>query len=365
MRVLLTGGYGCIGSWIARNLLERDDEVLIYDLKEDPRRLRLILPEAKVKQVRFVQGDVTDLAHLQEVFDKQRITHVVHLAGLQVPTCRADPILGAKVNVLGTLAVFEAVRTLGEQIQRLIYTSSAAVFGTPDDYPTGPLADDVPLKPTTHYGYFKCCNEGNARIYFQDFGVSSIGLRPWTVYGVGRDFGMTSEPTKAIKSLALRRPYHITYGGWQDMQLVDDVAKVVVRCLDAPYKGAKSYNLRGHVVDLPALHKALVKVDAAAAKLITFGQRQIPIAYDLDDSALQRDLGPMSVTPLEEGIRRTLHHFRRSRRKDAWTPPTWMGNSHQRPGLLLSDDLIFTSRIVGTARLWVWKSSLPARLLNC
>jgi nucleoside-diphosphate-sugar epimerase len=67
----------------------------------------------------------------------------------------------------------------------------------------------VLLAPTTHYGVFKCCNEGNARIYFQDHGVSSIGLRPWTVYGVGRDFGMTSEPTKAIKSLALSRPYHI------------------------------------------------------------------------------------------------------------------------------------------------------------
>ena len=76
----------------------------------------------------------------------------------------------------------------------------------------------MPLTPTTHYGYFKCCNEGNARIYFQDHGLSSIGLRPWTVFGVGRDFGMTSEPTKAIKSLALGRSYHISYGGWQDLQ---------------------------------------------------------------------------------------------------------------------------------------------------
>ena len=309
MRVLLTGGYGCIGSWITRNLLQRGDQVWIYDLKEDPKRLRLILPEDQVKQVRFVQGDVTDLARLRDVFEKERISHVVHLAGLQVPTCRADPLLGAKVNVIGTLAVFEAVRALGEQIQRLVYTSSAAVFGPPGDYPQNPLPDDVKLTPTTHYGFFKCCNEGNARIYYQDFGLSSIGLRPWTVYGVGRDFGMTSEPTKAIKSLALNRPYHITYGGWQDLQLVDDVAKIVVRCLEAPYKGAKSYNLRGHVVDLPAFHKALVNVEPAAAKLVTYGERQIAIAYDLDDSALQNDLGPMPRTSLEDGIRQTLEQF--------------------------------------------------------
>src|SRR6185437_1513058 len=298
MRVLLTGGYGCIGSWIVRKLLERGDEAFIYDLKEDTRRMRQIMSDEQVRRVPFVPGDVTDLASLKSTLDHHAITHLVHLAGLQVPVCRANPILGAKVNVLGTLAVFEAVRETQGRVQRLISDSSAAVFGPPEAYPAGRLDDDVPLKPTTQYGVFKCCNEGNARIYFQDFGISSVGLRPWTVYGVGRDFGMTSEPTKAIKSLALQRPYHITYGGVQDMQYVDDVAKITVRCLEAPYQGAKSYNLRGHVVDLPALHRAMVEVEPSTAKLITFGERQTAIAYDLDDSALQRDLGPMPRTSL-------------------------------------------------------------------
>jgi nucleoside-diphosphate-sugar epimerase len=310
MNVLLTGGYGCIGSWIVRNLLARGDRAWIYDLKEDPRRLRLVLEDEQFRQVGFVQGDVTDLAGLRNAIRAHDISHVVHLAGLQVPVCRADPMLGARVNVLGTLAVFEAVWLSEGKVKRLVYFSSAAVFGPPEDYAPGPLADDVSLTPTTHYGVFKCCNEGNARIYFQDHGLSSIGLRPWTVYGVGRDFGMTSEPTKAIKSLALGRRYHISYGGWQDMQYVDDVAKICVRCLEAPYQGAKSYNIRGHVVDLATFHRALVEADSSAATLITFGEKQIPIAYDLDDSALQRDLGPMPRTPLVEGIRHTLEMFR-------------------------------------------------------
>ena len=313
MRVLLTGGYGCIGSWIVRNLLERDERAWIYDLKEDPRRLRLILPEEEVRQVGFVQGDVADLAGLRRAIQHHQITHVIHLAGLQVPVCRADPLLGAKVNVLGTLAVFEAARQSEGQVQRLVYFSSAAVFGPPQDYPSGPLADDVKLTPTTHYGVFKCCNEGNARIYYQDHGLSSIGLRPWTVYGVGRDFGMTSEPTKAIQSVALGRKYHISYGGWQDLQYVDDVAKTTVRCLEVPFKGAKSYNIRGHVVDLPTFYRAVVAIEPTAAQLVTFGEKQIPIAYDLDDGALERDLGPMLRTPLAEGIRRTLDAFRQLR----------------------------------------------------
>ena len=142
MRVLLTGGYGCIGSWILRNLLERSDQVWVYDLKEDTRRLRLLVTAEQLRQIPFVQGDVTDLPRLRDVFLTHQITHVVHLAGLQVPVCRADPLLGARVNVLGTLAV----------------------FGPPDKYRNGPLPDDVPLYPLTHYGVFKCCNEGNAQV---------------------------------------------------------------------------------------------------------------------------------------------------------------------------------------------------------
>jgi nucleoside-diphosphate-sugar epimerase len=253
---------------------------------------------------------VTNLPALQKALGDHGISHVIHLAGLQVPTCRANPILGAQVNVIGTLCVFEAIRLAGSAIKRLVYASTAAVFGPPEKYPSGPLADDVKLFPATHYGHFKVCNEGNASVYYQDFGLSSIGLRPWTVYGVGRDLGMTSEPTKAIKSVAIDQPYHITYGGYQDLQYVDDVAKTFVKCLEVPYSGAKSYNLRGAVVDIQTFHKALVKVEPTAAKLVTHGDRQLTIAYDLSDDGITHDLGAMPKTPLETGIAETLKMFR-------------------------------------------------------
>ena len=311
MRVLITGGYGFIGAWIARNLLAKGADVLVYDLKEDPRRLRLILPEADVKKVAFLPGDVTDLPAVTKAIADHKITHMIHLAGLQVPTCRADPMLGAKVNVLGTLAIFESIRATGNQVKRLVYASSAAVFGGPDKYPANTsLGDDVQLIPSTHYGIFKCCNEGNARIYFQDNGLSSIGLRPWTVYGVGRDLGMTSEPTKAIKAVVLGRPYAIGFGGWTDFQYVDDVAKTFVNALERPYTGAKSYNLRGQVVKMADFHAALARVLPEAAKLVTFGTTQIAIAYDLSDDGLQKDLGPMPKTSLDDGIRETVAIFR-------------------------------------------------------
>jgi nucleoside-diphosphate-sugar epimerase len=312
MRFLLTGGYGCIGCWIIRNLIDRGQQFCVLDLQQELRRLRLLLNDDEIAQVPFIAGDVTDLPALSRVIHEQQITQVIHLAGLQVPTCRADPILGARVNILGTLAVFEAVRQAQPQVERLVYASSAAVIGPPEAYrQAGPLPDDVPLVPSTHYGVFKHCNEENARIYFQDFGLSSVGLRPWAVYGVGRDFGMTSEPTKAIKSVALGRPYAISFGGRLDLQLADDVAKAFLQAAASQYRGAKSYNLRGAVVDIPTFHQSLCAIAPEAHRLVTFGDRQLGIAPDLDDAAFQRDFGPLPPTALADGIRQTFEHFRR------------------------------------------------------
>jgi nucleoside-diphosphate-sugar epimerase len=331
MRVLLTGGFGCIGSWIIRNLIDCGDEFCVLDVRQDLRRLGLLLSDEKAARVPFVAGDVTNLGFLREIIAQKKITHIIHLAGLQVPTCRSDPILGAQVNILGTLAVFEAVRLAQPQIERLVYASSAAVFGPPDEYADGstsPLPDDARLVPSTHYGVFKHCNEENARIYFQDFDLSSVGLRPWAVYGVGRDFGMTSEPTKAIKAAAIGRKYEISFGGLLDLQFTDDVAKAFVRAATAPYRGAKSYNLRGAVVPVAEFHRALCAVAPEAERLVTFGTRQLGIAPSLSDSAFQRDFGPLGATPLTDGIRQTFEHFRRLAAEnrldtiDLDTPPT-------------------------------------------
>jgi len=311
VNVLITGGFGCIGSWITKQLLASNAAVHVFDVKEDWHRMDQILEPHERAQVRFVPGDVTKLDRLIKTLRENQISHLIHLAGLQVPTCRENPLLGATVNVIGTLTVFEAIRQLGGQIERLIYASSAAVYGQPDDYPPGPLPVNSRLLPTTHYGAFKVCNETNARVYWLDHKIPSIGLRPWTVYGVGRDFGITSEPTKAIQAVALGRRYQISYGGSQDMQYVEDVAAAFVRSLNVPYRGAGVYNLRGAVVDLSVFRRTLAKIEPAAADLITYGDRQLPIAYDLDDSSLERELGPIPRTSLEDGVRKTLDQFKR------------------------------------------------------
>jgi nucleoside-diphosphate-sugar epimerase len=303
----MTGGYGCIGSWVARQLVEEGGEVWIFDLKEDRHRLDLLLDDDAISRVHFVSGDVSDAKAVRDSAERVGATHLLHLAGLQVPTCRADPLLGARVNVLGTLAVFEAACALKGQVERVVYASSAAVHGPADPAVSGPIGDEVRLAPLTHYGAFKVCNELNARVYWLDRGLTSVGLRPWTVYGVGRDFGVTSEPTKAIKAVAAGRSYAISYGGLQDLQYVGDVAAAFVRSLSAPFEGAEAFNVRGSVVPMSTFVESLRK--ASGLDQVTHGDRQLPIAPDLDDSRLEARLGPFRRTTLDDGVAETYRRF--------------------------------------------------------
>ena len=200
-RFLVTGALGCIGAWTVRTLVREGAAVTTFDLGNDPRRLRAIMSPDELARVQLVTGDISDLAALESTIDAHGITNVIHLAALQVPFCRADPPLGARVNVLGTINVFEAVKRRADRMAPVVYTSSIAVFADSDADPaTGRLRADATGHPRNHYGVYKQANEGNARIYWQDDGLASIGLRPTTVYGVGRDQGMTSGPTKARAS---------------------------------------------------------------------------------------------------------------------------------------------------------------------
>lgn len=309
MRVLMTGGYGCIGAWVARQLLDEGRDVWIFDLKEDTHRIDLLIEPDERGRIHYVPGDVSDPAAFCQAVESTGATHLLHLAGLQVPVCRDNPILGARVNVIGTLSVFEAAAALKGQVERVVYASSAAVHGPPEPGVAGPVGDEVRLAPLTHYGAFKVCNELNARVYWLDRGITSVGLRPWTVYGVGRDFGVTSEPTKAIKAVAAGRKYHISYGGLQDLQYVADVAATFLRSLVAPFEGAEAYNVRGAVVPIEEFVATLRDVAPESADLVTHGDRQLPIAPDLDDARLADRFAPLPRTSLREGIGETYRRF--------------------------------------------------------
>ena len=312
-RYLITGAQGCIGAWVVKNLVDRGHEVHVYDVETEPKRLQWLLNPLQLKRVQFVQGDVCNGDHLEDALKRAQVTHVIHLAGLQVPSCKLNPRLGAMVNVIGTINVFEAVRKLGAQIQGLVYASSAAVFGPEEGYGDTPLDDGAPLLPETHYGVFKQCNEGNARIYFKDHKVSSIGLRPYAVYGPGRDFGITSGPTKAIKAAVVGRPFVIQFDGPVSMHFVDDTAKIFIACAESRRQGARAYNIRGAVVTVAEVIRTIEEVCPEAKGLITSKSTRLGIAANLAEQSLKEEIGDVPNTTLKAGVSSSLEIFRRLR----------------------------------------------------
>ena len=302
----ITGAQGCIGSWIVKALIERGDTAVVFDRSDDSRRLSAIMSDEDLARVRFVTGDITDSASVLSALDECGAANAIHLAGLQVPTCRADLVTGALVNVAGTLNVFEAARRLG--LKRVVYASSAAVYGMNDDDVA--LNETAQCEPTTHYGVFKRANEGNARVYFLDHGLNSVGLRPLTVYGVNRDTGLTSDPTKAMKSAVLGQPFHIRFGGATDFQYVADTAAAFLACADSALEGAHVFNLHGETVTVDRIASFInARVTSANSNLITFGGPPIPIAAAMDDSAIRNTIGSLPSTSLETGIRETMERF--------------------------------------------------------
>ncbi len=310
-RFLVTGAQGCIGAWTVRNLVREGTPVVVFDLEAEPRRLGLLLSDAELEQVGFVAGDIADLEAFEGALDAHEITHVIHLAGLQVPFCRADPPLGARVNVVGTVNVFEAVKRRLEGIGKVVYASSVAVFGAPEDYEPGAvLTDDAALVPHTHYGVYKQANEGTAHVYWEDDGVASIGFRPYVVYGVGRDQGVTSTPTTAMLAAAAGKPYHISYGGRTVFQYADDTARAFIQAARAPFEGAGAFNLGGLSPHMREVVAAVEKAAPKSADGITFEDLQLPFPPEVDGSGLERAIGKVAHRPLEEGVAETVAMFR-------------------------------------------------------
>lgn len=309
-RFLLTGALGCIGAWVTRNLVREGLEPVVFDLGSDPRRLKLIMTPEELARVSFVQGDITDLELIERTLDEHAITHVIHLAALQVPFCRANPPLGARVNVVGTVNMFEAVARRKDRIDRVVYASSVAVYDAVDAGPGAVVQHGQTGHPGNLYGVYKQANEGTARIYWQDNRVASIGLRPYTVYGPARDQGMTSSPTKAMFAAAVGKPYQIPFGGRGDFQYADDVAKAFIACARAPFEGAEIFNLRGSVVHMREVIAAIEAAAPEAKGTITFDDKPLALPEEADASPLVALIGALPYTPLEQAVAETITLFR-------------------------------------------------------
>jgi UDP-glucuronate 4-epimerase len=295
-RFLVTGAGGCIGAWTVAQLVHDGTPVVAFDASPDDHRLKLVLDDDELAALTRVTGDITDLEALERTLDEHGITHVIHLAALQVPFCRADPPLGARVNVVGTVNVFEAVARRSN-MGPVVYASSVAAYDALDEsHPQAAMEGT----PSTLYGVYKRANEGTATVFAQERGVPSTGLRPHTVYGPGRDQGLTSAPTTAMLHAAAGLPYKLPFGGAYQLQYAPDVARRFIEAANSSTEAADLRDIGG-----PATHTDEV-IEAITAAVpgaqVTYERVVLPFPSETGDT--------MPATPLKEGVADAIARFR-------------------------------------------------------
>jgi UDP-glucose 4-epimerase len=305
--VLVTGGCGFIGTWVVRELLGRGLSVVVLDAGGRPARWERIIGTGS-DSVPLVQGSLLNRELLKRVFVEHHVTHVIHLAALLTPACQFDPWEGCRVNVLGSMALFEQIRTSANRIQGFSYASSVAVFGDEPDHATGAAGDAN--QPPTFYGAFKKSVELLAEQYWRHYQVASVGIRPQVAYGPEREVGLTAGPSLAARAAAQGELFSIGYTGRVGYDYVEDVARAFVRgALETP-PGAHVVDLPGEMAEMDEVIAAITGAVPGADSGLSANGPRIPAHAPPNPCFISTLYPDWKSTPLVEGIRRTVDFYR-------------------------------------------------------
>jgi UDP-glucose 4-epimerase len=244
MKVLITGGLGVNGAVTARLMVQAGLRPVLMD-----NRMDLTLMADIKDQVDIVIGDICDPATLEKAVDDYKITHIAHLAALMPEPPEANPRLGVKVGVDGTINVLEIARA--KNIKRVVFTSSKAAYGeiTGEYAPPicKPVREDYPKRPADLYGSIKVCCEELGRYYHATYGIEFIALRFVSIYGPGKEarHGPLSFYGQLIEKARSGEKWVIGQGGDQlsDAVYVGDVGRSVYLALKAPTPGERTFNI--------------------------------------------------------------------------------------------------------------------------
>jgi nucleoside-diphosphate-sugar epimerase len=320
MKFLVTGGGGFIGWRVVRNLLARGIPVVVADYAIDS-RLRERLEGESGDLVSFASCDVSEYTDLGRCFRSHPdITHAIHLAYLMSAEVEANPPLGARVNVLGMVNLFEAA--VNQRLQRLVFTSSETVYGASQQvFGEHPIKENEYCAPSDHfftYGVMKLLNEFTARKYVQKHGVSIACARPPVVFGHGRKRGSVLWAEEFFSLPAIGKPVSLPFpAATSDCWVyVDDCAEQLVRLALQPHLAHFAYNSTGYTIracDLAAIVHSLLP-----GAQISFDETKppTPLVDSLDGTRMVEEIG-FTPRPLREGV---LAHINEAR-VEAGLPP--------------------------------------------
>ena len=308
MRILILGGAGFIGSHLVGLLNNSEHELVVLDNLSSGSR------ENIPSTVKFYQMDIRD-NDLDKIFEEHRFDVVVNLAAqTMVPYSLEHPDEDANINILGLINVLNCCRK--HSVQRVIFSSSAAVYGKNKNVP---LKENETSMPTSFYGITKMTAEHYMRVYNELYGIDAIVLRFANVYGErqgnGGEGGVISIFAKRIAS---GLPISLFGDGEQtrDFVYAGDIAEAIAAALD--FKGY-------HILNVSNANE--VSINQLIENFAQVARKKIKVEYKearpgdiyrscLDNSCLKKELGILPQTTLQEGLLKTYDYFAELARED-------------------------------------------------
>ena len=287
MSILITGGTGSLGSFLAKEMVKRDyQDIILFDYNPDYERISDILNKVKV-----AAGNITDWTDVVSVMKEHGVREVFHLAALLSTEIKEKPFSGFKVNVEGTVNILEASRILG--VKKLIFVSSISTFGPglPE-----PVKETYRQQPTNLYGITKLVGELWCLYYWQEYNIDTRILRfPRIVNPGRRGKGVALFPSLMIEKAAIGEYYEIEVSEEYKVPIIyiKDAVDVLISLYETRQIKSRVYNINGL---LPTAKEILetVKKYVPGARL-KFSKKPIvphltiPLRYD--DSKAKNELG--------------------------------------------------------------------------
>ena len=297
--ILVTGGAGFVGSHVAEACLEAGDTVWVADnlasgMVED-------IPPGAV----FRGGDVADAEFMRRLVAEARPAVIHHLAAQSSVThSLAEPELDARANILGTLSVLEAARSM-DTPPRIVYAATGgACYGDPEEEIVN---ESCPLAPASHYGMSKVAGERYLAFYGEHFGLPVVSLRLANVYGPRQRPSLDAGVISIFAEKLMRGEALTLYGhgrAGRDYVYVKDVVEAFLTAGKGGADGG-AYNIgTGVITDVEALLEILCRLmgkDPVSVEKAPLRPGEV-FRIGLDANAFQRKTGWRHSFSLEEGI---------------------------------------------------------------
>ena len=298
---LVTGGAGFIGSNIAERLVRLGKEVRVLDNFSTGKRENLSAFEEKID---VIEGDIADPSVCRRAVSG--VKYVLHQAALpSVPRSVKDPIATNNANVVGTLNMLQAAREAG--VKRFVYASSSSVYGDSEVLPKVETMNPAPLSP---YAVSKLAGEYYCKVFFQLFGLETVSLRYFNVFGPRQDptSDYAAVVPKFVSALLRKEPPRIYGDGEQtrDFTFVENVVDANLAGTEAPNCAGRVFNIAcGARITVNRLAELLGEYLGVRVPAVHVERRPGDVMHSLADIGAARDgLGYEPGIGVEDGLRR-------------------------------------------------------------